>query len=108
VNNSVDNRQSNATASISVPQDHPALAGHFPGNPVVPGVVILELVRQYIEAEYAQAMLRQITHAKFSSPLRPGQTMQIEITRVSDMIRFSCRHGSDTIASGAMLFAVGE
>jgi len=33
---------------ITIRRDHPSLPGHFPGNPVVPGVVILEEVLEAI------------------------------------------------------------
>lgn len=33
-----------------VPHDHPCLPGHFPGRPVVPGVVVLDHVLQAVEA----------------------------------------------------------
>ena len=36
-------------AQFSIPFEHPALPGHFPGQPVVPGVVILEAVQTAIE-----------------------------------------------------------
>ena len=34
---------------FSIPHDHPSLPGHFPGRPIVPGVVMLERVLEAIE-----------------------------------------------------------
>ena len=35
---------------FTIPADHPALPGHFPGQPIVPGVVVLDRVVEVIEA----------------------------------------------------------
>jgi 3-hydroxymyristoyl/3-hydroxydecanoyl-(acyl carrier protein) dehydratase len=35
---------------FSIPSDHPSLPGHFPGRPVVPGVVLLDRVVAAIES----------------------------------------------------------
>ena len=76
------------TSILSFPSDHPALAGHFPDNPVVPGVVILEAVREVALEAYAAtnptmsggAQLLSIKQVKFLSLLKPGQEICIEIT----------------------------
>ena len=40
---------------FTVPHDHPSLPGHFPGRPVVPGVVLLDRVLAAIEAAHGPA-----------------------------------------------------
>jgi 3-hydroxyacyl-[acyl-carrier-protein] dehydratase len=86
-----------------VPADHPCLAGHFPGNPLVPGVVILDEVITAVAEVWPDCRAAGISSAKFVRPLRPGQTMVVEATRVSDQsIRFSCRHEGITVAQGVL------
>ena len=103
------------TSILSFPSDHPALAGHFPGNPVVPGVVILEAVREVALEAYAAtnptvfggAQLLSIRQVKFLSLLRPDQEIRIEITMDGDVVRFRCLRGTDTIATGEMTIGCG-
>src|SRR5438067_3373472 len=67
--------------------DHPSLAGHFPGNPIVPGVVILEEVAAALSEWRKESRLTEIRAAKFISALKPGQpfTILLTTTRASDM-----------------------
>jgi len=85
-----------STSAVSFPADHPALAGHFPGNPVVPGVVILEAVREAALGVYAMKV-------KFLALLRPDQEIRIDITMDAGVVTFRCLRGTDTIAAGEMI-----
>lgn len=57
-----------------VPHDHPCLPGHFPGRPVVPGVVVLDHVLQAVEALHGPRAAARLPQVKFVQPLLPGQT----------------------------------
>lgn len=74
-----------------IPQDHPSLAGHFPGNPIVPGVVILdEVVNALLQVEHARS-LRGIPSVKFTAPLRPGQAFLIRFGALTgERVNFRC------------------
>lgn len=65
------------TRSCRVPADHPALAGHFPGAPVVPGVVLIELVVETIGTDHGAMALLSIPSVKFFRPVFPEQTFSI-------------------------------
>ena len=75
---------------------HPALPGHFPGNPIVPAVVLLERVAAAIEQAYGpQARLSRLPAVKFLAPLAPGEPVRIVLERAdARVVRFShCRDG---------------
>jgi len=58
------------------PANHPALAGHFPGRPIMPGVVLLDQAILYAEHLLGyQVAAWQIGTAKFFSPVAPGELL---------------------------------
>ena len=85
--------------------DHPALPGHFPGDPIVPGVVLLDRVSAACEAWCGRTPTTW-PQAKFLAPLRPGEPAQIVLTRAGSGVRFSIERDSACIASGS--FECGE
>ena len=58
--------------------EHPALPGHFPGQPLVPGVVLLEQVAQALRAWRGERLVR-VLEAKFVAPLLPDQTASLQL-----------------------------
>lgn len=93
-------------ANFTVSPDHPALPGHFPGNPVVPGVVILdEIVQLWLKARPG-FRLAGIPAAKFLSVLRPGETCRVRFDAAGEeSVKFDCFSGDRRIAQGRLLFA---
>lgn len=90
--------------------DHPSLPGHFPGRPVVPGVVILDRVLAAIEAAHGPpgGALR-LPQVKFARPLLPGQVARIELDQVRPgddaRWRFRVLREGDVLASGEVAAA---
>ena len=79
-----------------IPADHPALAGHFPGNPVVPGVVILDEVLQALIDWKPGERPAVMPTVKFLALLYPQQVFTIRSTEAGHgRIRFECRRDDD-------------
>ncbi len=97
-------RKRRAALSFTVPPDHPALAGHFPGHPIVPGVVLLDHALDAIGAALGTSVdACRIESAKFLSPAKPGEALDIAYeTAASGAIRFTIRAGARAVASGAL------
>ena len=73
------------SATFCVATDHPALAGHFPGAPVVPGVLMLaEGLRQLELQAVMPVRFRKIESAKFLQPVAPGATVTANLTLTVD------------------------
>ena len=88
-----------------VPVDHPAFAGHFPGTPILPGVVLLDMALHAI-AIAAEIGLEgcEISAIKFLSPVNPGDRLEIRHNRAGGgAIRFDIMAGVRKIASGSIV-----
>ena len=91
--------------TIEIAQDHPAFAGHFPGQPLVPGVLLLAYV---LEAALADPALvgrlgaaPRLSSAKFLSPVRPGDHIELNFDTASNArLGFEVRCGERIAASG--------
>jgi 3-hydroxymyristoyl/3-hydroxydecanoyl-(acyl carrier protein) dehydratase len=94
----------NATHWI-VPLDHPAFAGHFPGTPILPGVVLLDTVMHTAAAATGIALdICEISTVKFLSPANPGDELVIQyVISTSGTIRFDIVAGMRKIASGSIV-----
>jgi len=96
------------TASIRVPIDHPALAGHFPGNPVVPGVLVLERVLEAAEGRLGHPLrIRGLVHAKFPAPLLPDAEALATFRIDGGRLEFEVEHAGRWVARGAFELAEG-
>jgi len=88
--------------------DHPSLPGHFPGAPIVPGVVILDEVLAALFNWRKDSHPITIRAAKFLAPLKPEQPFTIALSPAADRadeIDFRCRIDNLIIAEGRLQIA---
>lgn len=94
-------------ATVRIPRTHPALPGHFPGRPIVPGVVLLQCVLDEAERWLGHAIsVRALPQAKFSAPLVPEQSAELELRLTGDELRFSITRDAQVLTQG--LLTVGR
>ncbi len=96
-------------AVLRVPLDHPCGPGHFPGNPIIPGALLLaETARMIGVAAGLRFDSFAVRSAKFLHPVRPGDTVDIEFSMVPPgEVRFNCAVGETRVLAGVMDVTVG-
>lgn len=88
------------SAAMHIQADHPSLSGHFPGDPIVPGVIMLERIADELRSWRAMRLARVI-EAKFMAPLLPGQRAELVLSESGpDRFRFVIALGEQAIARG--------
>jgi 3-hydroxymyristoyl/3-hydroxydecanoyl-(acyl carrier protein) dehydratase len=84
-----------------VPGSEPYLRGHFPGNPVVPAVIILEMVLEAIRRWKGGVVVSGVPYVKFMAPLPPNVSFTIGLREIGDCaIGFECKRGDLVFALG--------
>jgi 3-hydroxyacyl-[acyl-carrier-protein] dehydratase len=121
-NGKIDNLEGcEIKAKYFISPDHPILAGHFPGNPIVPGVVQVEMMAQVssfslyrlfnkpIEEINLKLALLSVSNAKFRKPIVPN--MELNIVALCTKFRgkhstYDCKiYHNGELMSEASLFA---
>ena len=93
------------------------LQGHFPGNPIVPGVIQCEMAGQTCcvlladKMKGATPMYTGMNNVKFKTPVKPGDTIEFECTLIKEKAPFYFvkgvgRVGGKLCMSGEFSFAV--
>jgi 3-hydroxyacyl-[acyl-carrier-protein] dehydratase len=95
--------------SLFIAADHPAYAGHFPGRPILPGVVLLDTALHALSAR--QGTQGQLKSVKFHSPVQPGEALTLHTTESPtgsfrfDIRCMDSRGGERVVASGSVVFS---
>jgi len=87
------------TIAVCIDADHPSLPGHFPGEPVVPGVVLLDQVASALERAGAGRFAR-IAAVKFIAPLRPDEDAELHAHCEGTRVRFRIEREGSPILRG--------
>jgi len=91
--------------ALAVAADHPAYQGHFPGTPVLPGVVLLDATIDALEkAGKGPTGYWEVSSAKFQSLVRPGESLTLHHeTLPNGSIRFAIRAADRPVANGLIV-----
>ena len=78
-------RENEIEASCFVPADSPWFEGHFPGEPILPGIAIVHTVEQAIlkdiQKNNERVVLDELRRIRFVQPVRPGEQLKITVLR---------------------------
>ncbi|MEX0321291.1 MAG: 3-hydroxyacyl-ACP dehydratase FabZ [Puniceicoccaceae bacterium] len=107
-----------AVAEREIRADEPHFQGHYPGNPLMPGVLLCEaifqtaavyMVRRFeaegIPGTEKTPILTRIQEAKFKQMVRPGDVIRIETTYTEAISRFHFMRGK-VLVNGKMAVSV--
>lgn len=81
--------------------DHPCFAGHFPGDPLVPGALLLDAVAAALRTA-GGGRIACIGSVKFMAPLRPNEAAVIELEPSGATWRFRIRRGTILLVEGRL------
>ncbi len=91
---------------LRVGADHPALPGHFPGRPIVPGVVLLDRVLSAAEQWLMRPLsVRSLQQSKFTHPLLPEQAATVSLALQRDELKFEIVRDEARLAQGVFKLA---
>lgn len=91
---------------FEISHDHPCLAGHFPNNPIVPAVVILDEISSVIIQVHSNYRIHSFLNVKFLQPLKSGQNVsvkleeKVKIDNNCSKLKFSGTYDGVIIAQG--------
>ncbi|HEY6241635.1 MAG TPA: hypothetical protein VIW78_12475 [Burkholderiales bacterium] len=91
---------------MSFPADHPAAMGHFPGNPIIPGALLLSEALRAIEADLRRSLHPlEIKSAKFAHPVRPGECILVEFSgHRENRMKFRCTVAGTAVLAGELIY----
>ncbi|MFZ1431588.1 MAG: hypothetical protein WAS21_33115 [Geminicoccaceae bacterium] len=94
---------------FAVAADHPALPGHFPGHPIVPGVVLLDEALAAIDRAFDLAAPFRLLRVKFMAPVGSGQEVTVMAAPPAQgTVRFSCMADGRPVLSAVVRFGAPD
>lgn len=83
---------------IELNKEHPIFKGHFPGNPVTPGVAQMEIIKELVQtAKNKTIRLKSMANCKFLAILNPEKNAKVNV-----VLKFS-ETEDDTIKINAII-----
>ena len=92
---------------FTVHADHPSLADHFPGNPIVPGALVLDALVEACEDRHPELRVLGVSSLKFKSQLKPDITAEIVFSSSPRGLAVKVMTEDGVIAEGILLVESG-
>lgn len=67
--------------NLDIPHDHASFPGHFPENPILPGVLLLERVMSYVQSQLTTPLQKYtLYNVKFLVAVSPGDKLSLKLS----------------------------
>jgi 3-hydroxyacyl-[acyl-carrier-protein] dehydratase len=96
------------TSSVAVNGDSPWFSGHFPDDPIFPGVAQLKMVADLVSSSVSSELrMKGMSRVKFRKIVRPGDLLDICVSSesIENMYMFKITSGGEDVCSGKMAFS---
>ena len=103
--------ETNITSSVTTDSNSPWFSGHFPDNPILPGIAQLKIVVDILAKEFADKLcITGLSRVKFRKIVRPGENLDIHVTNsnIDNQYIFRITSGDEDVCSGRMIFTQNE
>lgn len=87
--NSLVETDNKVNANITINKDHQVFDGHFPGNPVTPGVCMMQIIKELTEEVTGKALfMKSASNIKFMAIINPENNadlnLQMDVSETED------------------------
>lgn len=95
---------------LLIAEDHPCFEGHFPGQPILPGVVQIAWAVHFAAAFHGlKGGVHTLEQIKFRRPILPGAHLTLRLTPSADRhkLKFEFRDAEHSYSSGTLDYGIG-
>jgi 3-hydroxymyristoyl/3-hydroxydecanoyl-(acyl carrier protein) dehydratase len=97
------------TEMASVSADHPAMPGHFPGHPVVPGALVLQCILDAAASRFPASAICGVKRIRFLRMIAPEDRFSVEFDPPgASGVRFRVQTGAGVAADGQLAFRAAD
>jgi 3-hydroxyacyl-[acyl-carrier-protein] dehydratase len=82
--------QNSISAKVAVPKDSPWFSGHFPGEPILPGIaelsMVFDLIKNVFSKNSKNVKLISLKKIRFKYIVKPEEILDIVVTSVENLV----------------------
>jgi 3-hydroxyacyl-[acyl-carrier-protein] dehydratase len=94
---------------LDIPHDHASFPGHFPENPILPGVLLLERVMSYVQSQLTTPLQSfTLFNVKFLFAVSPGDKLSLALSDVASNEKLFTMHILQNDKDEAVLACTGK
>lgn len=95
--------------NLDIPRDHASFPGHFPENPILPGVLLLERVMSYVQSQLTSPLEKYtLLNVKFLAAVSPGDKLTLKLSDTVSNEKFFTVHICQDENHDAILACTGK